>query len=99
MRAFAAQHQKPIMIAEATPKVDLKEVDGEDIWASWYAPLFQQIYDSEQIMALAYINAFWDQQPMWHGKGWGDARLERNDFVKRAWIAEMQKDIWKETVD
>ncbi|MEM6394770.1 MAG: glycosyl hydrolase [Bacteroidota bacterium] len=99
MRAFALRHNKPIMIAEATPKVDLKAVDGEEIWASWYAPLLEQIYGNDQIIALAYINAFWDQQPMWHGKGWGDARIEANEFVKRAWIAETQKEVWTEMVD
>ena len=94
MREFAVAHNKPIMIAEATPKVDLKVVAGTTIWEQWYAPLFDRIYENDQIKALAYINTFWDQQPMWFGQGWGDSRLQINEFVQAAWRREMEQTVW-----
>ncbi|MEL6391438.1 MAG: glycosyl hydrolase, partial [Bacteroidota bacterium] len=94
MRDFAVTHQKPIMIAEAAPRVDLKQVNGETIWADWYRPLLDQVYNSHQIKALAYINAFWDQQPMWIGQGWGDSRVQINEQVRQLWAVEMGKSVW-----
>jgi len=82
------------MIAEATPRVDLKQVNGETIWADWYRPLLDQVYNSHQIKALAYINAFWDQQPMWIGQGWGDSRVQINEQVRQLWAVEMEKSVW-----
>ncbi|MEM7572759.1 MAG: glycosyl hydrolase [Bacteroidota bacterium] len=94
MRAFAEDHDKPIMIAEATPKVDLKEVDGTSCWEQWFAPLFELIYQNDRIKALAYISTYWDQQPMWAGQGWGDSRLHINEPIRQAWTQEMQKPYW-----
>lgn len=94
MRDFATAHQKPIMIAEATPRVDLKQVRGEAIWEDWYRPLLDQVYNSDQIAALAYINAYWDQQPMWHGQGWGDSRVQIHEEVRQLWATEMEKNVW-----
>lgn len=94
MRDFALIHQKPIIIAEATPRLNLAEGDGEAHWKHWYQPLFDTIYANDNIKALAYINANWEAQPMWIGKGWGDARVEINDFVLDAWKLEMNKKSW-----
>ena len=43
LMAFAEEHDKPLMIAEAAPKVDLKVGDGAAHWAGWFAPLFDQL--------------------------------------------------------
>ncbi|MCK4749651.1 MAG: hypothetical protein KAT15_21500, partial [Bacteroidales bacterium] len=91
---FAETHDKPIMIAEASPKVDLKTGSGEDHWTNWYEPLFDRIYDNNRIKALAYINAEWENQPMWTGQGWGDSRVQVNDAVKSNWQTEILKDSW-----
>lgn len=94
MRDFADVHNKPIMIAEATPRKDLKTGSGEAHWNAWYGPLFEKIYESDRIKALAYINADWESQSMWTGQGWGDSRVEINDVVKTNWLGEMAKDNW-----
>ena len=94
IRDFAEEHDKPIMIAEATPRVDLKIGDGEMHWLNWYLPLFESIYANDRIKALAYINVNWDEQPMWAGQGWGDSRVQVNDFVKETWENEIKKDPW-----
>ncbi len=92
--AFAEIHDKPVMIAEATPKVDLKVGDGAEHWNSWFNPLFEKIYTHDRIKALAYINVNWDSQSMWQGQGWGDSRVQVNDVVMENWQSEIQKDSW-----
>ena len=92
--AFAEAHDKPVMIAESTPRIDLKVGDGASHWLSWYLPLFETIYANDRIKALAYINVDWDAQPMWQGQGWGDSRVQVNPFVKDTWINEIAKDPW-----
>ena len=77
--AFAREHSKPVMIAEATPqRYKTGEMNfsiggsiftpktADEIWDEWYVPLFKYIQqNSDVIRALAYINADWDHQPMW----------------------------------
>lgn len=94
IRDFGEQHNKPIMIAEATPKVDLKVENPETIWTNWFEPLFSQIYSSNRVKALAYINVNWDNQIMWNGKGWGDSRLQEAPYVKEKWDLEVNKSPW-----
>lgn len=91
---FAEERDKPVMIAEATPRTDLKIGDGITHWNSWYKPLFETIYTNDRIKALAYINANWDSQSMWQGHGWGDSRVQVNDLVMEYWQNEIQKDSW-----
>ena len=94
IRDFAEEHNKPIMIAEATPRRDLKNGSGESHWLSWFYPMFQSVHANDQIKALAYINVNWDIQTMWQGQGWGDSRVQVNDYIKTAWINETNKDDW-----
>ena len=94
IQSFAEERDKPIMIAESTPRVDLKVGSGETHWLNWYYPLFQGIYENDRIKALAYINANWDSQAQWQGQGWGDSRVQVNDFVFNAWTNEIEKDPW-----
>lgn len=79
--AFARQHGKPVLIAEAAPQrydtarltasagVDGSNrvaVSAEQIWRDWYQGLFSFISrNSDVIAGLAYINADWDSQKMW----------------------------------
>lgn len=94
IRTFAEERDKPIMIAEATPRRDLKEEPGESHWLVWYSKLFDAIYSNDRIKALAYINANWDAQPMWAGQGWGDSRIEVSEYVEEQWLIEMAKEPW-----
>ena len=91
---FADEHDKPIMIAEATPRRQLKTGSAEGHWLSWYLPLFTRIYENDRIKALAYINADWEAQSMWNGQGWGDSRVQVVEYIKNAWISEIVKTPW-----
>ncbi len=93
---IAREKNKPVMICEATPRGrDLKTEDGETVWNAWFNPMFSYIEEnSDVIKALAYINADWDSQPMWEGQGWGDSRVEVNDFVLDAWLTEITQEKW-----
>lgn len=91
---FAELHDKPIMIAEATPRVDLKTGSGSDHWTNWYEPVFDKIYNNDRIKAFAYINVDWESQSMWTGQGWGDSRIQTNETVKSNWELELAKDYW-----
>jgi len=92
--SFAEIHDKPVMIAEATPRVDLKAGDGAEHWNEWYAPLFEKISGNKRIKALAYINVAWDSQSMWQGKGWGDSRVQINEVIQENWQTEIEKESW-----
>ncbi len=94
MRNFAIQVDKPIMIAEATPRVDLGDGNGQTHWNNWFQPLFNGIYNNNRIKALAYINADWDSQSMWTGQGWGDSRVQANAIVKTHWEEEIKTNPW-----
>jgi hypothetical protein len=91
--AFADEHNKPVMIAEATPRVDLADLT-KDHWGNWYVPLFNKIESNTRIKALAYINADWDSQPMWTGQGWGDSRVEVNQTVYTNWNEVISGSDW-----
>lgn len=99
IRDFTETHNKPIMIAEAAPRVDLKTIEGDFIWNYWYDPLFNKIDEHINIKALAYINADWESQSMWTGQGWGDSRVEVNDYVKTKWVQETSQDHWLKSSD
>jgi hypothetical protein len=85
----AKEHNKPFMIAEATPSGI--GVDGERSWNLWFKPFFQFIHDN-QVPVVCYINSDWEQQPMFKGQGWGDARVQVNDVILDHWLKEMKSD-------
>ncbi|WP_323815133.1 hypothetical protein [Cellvibrio sp. NN19] len=79
--AFARNHKKPVMIAEAAPvgfsnsqlttgcifTNRTKPIAAEEIWNSWYADWFDYIRaNSDVIRAVAYINTNWHSQGMWY---------------------------------
>ena len=84
---FARAHNKPVLIAEATPQgYDLDALtysapnDGQnfdaktadEIWQEWFGPFFAFIHDNADVIrAVAYINADWHSQAMW-GPGGGN---------------------------
>jgi hypothetical protein len=85
----AREHNKPLMIAEATPSG--VGVEGEKSWNLWFKPFFAFIHDN-QIPVVCYINADWEEQPMFKGQGWGDARVQINEVVLDRWLKEMKSD-------
>lgn len=90
------EKSKPVMIAEATPQgYVLKGKNGDEAWDEWFAPLFQHVEDNKDVIqALCYINVNWDSQPMWKGQGWGDSRVQENNFVQSNWLDELSKGRW-----
>ena len=78
--AFARQHGKPVLIAEAAPQgfriggltqsytqKNLPEsVTAQQIWQGWFAPFFDFVYANRDVIrGVAYINTQWEAQPMW----------------------------------
>ena len=58
----AAKHQKPVMIAESTPRY-LGSIGGQLSWEKWYKPYFNLISKYDNIKAFCYINASWKHYP------------------------------------
>ena len=98
---LAREHDKPVMIAESTPRgLLLDKQDGAFIWDDWFAPYFQYIHDNRDVIrAVAYINVDWDAQSMWANQGWGDTRVQVNDVVLERWLAEIKTDAWLHSSD
>lgn len=96
---FARDHDKPVFIAESTPRTHfLDKEDGREVWESWFEPFFGHIEDNiDVIKAISYINADWDAQPMWDG--WGNTRIEVDDYIKRQWLERMQYPIFVNSED
>ena len=94
IRNFADEHDKPVMIAEATPRRLITTGAPEGHWNSWFQPLFNTIYGNDRIKALAYINANWNAQNMWTGQGWGDSRVQEVPYIKNLWLGEIGKPAW-----
>jgi len=87
---LAAQHRKPLMIAEATPRgMDFKQ--GEKTWNIWFKRYFEFIrrYD---VRAASYINCNWEELPMFRGQGWGDARIQKSELIRDRWRKEIRQD-------
>ena len=64
------------------------ELSDDQIWDEWYQPLFDWMNANRDVVrAFAYINANWDEQPMWgppYESGfWGDSRLETNLIIAK----------------
>lgn len=93
---LARSHDKPVMIAEATPKgYDLAAETGETAWDDWFQGFFDFIHQNNDVVkAVAYINVNWDVQPMWQGQDWGDSRVQANDSILAQWQLEIQADSW-----
>mmetsp|Transcript_3811 Transcript_3811/g.10341 ORF Transcript_3811/g.10341 Transcript_3811/m.10341 type:complete len:452 (-) Transcript_3811:451-1806(-) len=102
---FASQHEKPIMIAESTPfgGIDLNTSNTrlfrlEDPWDRWFRPVLDLI-DRYDVSMWCYINCAWDQQPMWHGVGFGETRLSTSAKVMRKWkelVLDGGSDNWRD---
>ena len=86
---IAAQHDKPLMIAEATP-FGIGTLSGQSSWDSWFKPFFSFVA-AKNVKAISYINWDWETIPMFQGQGWGNGRIQNNSVVKSNWISEINK--------
>ncbi len=86
---FAKDHNKPIFIAEITPRGRyLSKENGQELWKNWFDILFQHLEDNYNIVkAISYINCDWDSQPMWDD--WGDTRIQANAYIKQNWLEKL----------
>ena len=96
---FTANHS-PIWDGPAGE--DRKAMSDDEIWAHWFAPLFELLDDNRDVLyALAYINVDWDSQAMWgppYSSGfWGDSRLEVNAEIARRFGEAVEA--WKRVDD
>jgi hypothetical protein len=83
----AAEHNKPFMIAEATPS-GIGVLGGEKSWALWFKPFFKFINDNN-IPVVSYINSDWESFSMFKGQNWGDARVQADPVVQERWLKEI----------
>ncbi|MET4080265.1 hypothetical protein ABIB40_000205 [Pedobacter sp. UYP30] len=106
MIQFARDHHKPLFIAEATPvilgangvciPIDLSNTaDVNKVWNQWFVPFFRTIKNNPDVIkAIHYINSPWKTRPMWQENPYfknTDARITRNDLMKKLWIGEISK--------
>lgn len=87
---LARQHHKGFMIAESTPR-GIGTGWGEASWKNWFEPFFQFVSD-EKVQVVSYIDFDWESIPMFRGQGWGDARIQANEIVKKRWLGEVLQD-------
>lgn len=85
---IAKEHNKPLMIAEATPS-GIGTAYGDYALKSWYEPFFEFI-NTNDVKAMSYINCDWDALPMWKHQSWKDSRVEANPLIKKRWLEEVQ---------
>ncbi|NLS11686.1 hypothetical protein HGP28_02125 [Vibrio sp. SM6] len=99
MLRLAREKGKPVMIAELTPRgANLMLDDGKELWDSWFVPFLQHLEDNQDVIGIiAYINALWDEQPMWKGQGWGDTRLQSNLYLSGKWRRTIKREGWETT--
>jgi Glycosyl hydrolase family 26 len=87
---LAKKHQKPLMIAEASPWY-LSTDKSDEAWNAWFTPFFSFIRDNN-VKAVTYINCDWDKIPLFVSEGWGDCRVQSNDTIKKKWMDETAND-------
>jgi hypothetical protein len=85
--AFAEQHHKPLIIAEAAPQTAHPPSDAAS-WNGWYAGLFDFVAQHD-VRVLSYINQNWNAQSVWASQGvWGDSRIQ-GSAVEAQWRAAL----------
>lgn len=73
---------KKHMIAESTPFGLGDTVSESEALHDWFERVFMY---SRDVDVWCYINCDWNSQPMWHGEGWGDTRLEYYPRLAHFW--------------
>lgn len=93
---LAKEHDKPVMIAEVTPRVDIYLEDNFVMWHTWYQDFLNHVKDNKDLIkAVSYINCRWRTQEMWQGQGWGDSRLQLTEYYRDHWLEELESGLWQ----
>jgi hypothetical protein len=87
MVSFCKAHNKPLMIAECSPTLGTETTDTDKI--KWYKILFNFI-QNKNIKALCYINANWDEQPMFAHYSWGSGKLDVSENITNFWLENIK---------
>lgn len=93
LRDLTRSNHSPIWDGEAGADTD--SWTSEAIWDTWFQPLFDYMHANDDVIrGLAYINARWDDQPMWgvpYSSGyWGDSRVEANPLIAERFSAAIE---------
>ncbi|SHE52272.1 hypothetical protein SAMN05444274_101588 [Mariniphaga anaerophila] len=113
MIEFAREHNKPVIIAEATPvfqkgdtyfDADIKKADvARKIWDEWFVTFFNTIENNEDVIkAFSYINVDWPSQAMWENNPTFqkvDSRIQMNEYVSENWKKKMSEERYLEAED
>lgn len=105
MLDFARKHNKPVIIADATPviqdgdlyfKSDLKDpLNAERVWHQWFVPFFETLNDNKDVIkAFSYTNSNWSSYTIWQLYPQFknvDSRIQMSDFVSENWKKEIEK--------
>lgn len=95
MLELARTHNKPVFIAEVTPRVDIYLEDHFVMWHTWYQDFFDHVQKHMDVVkGVSYINCRWRTQAMWQGQGWGDSRLQLTEYYREHWLEALQSGIW-----
>lgn len=86
---FASLHDKPLMIAEASP-LTIGTDWGMTAWKAWYRSFFRFIHEHE-IQVVSYIYSPWRVPVMWKGQIWGDAQALVDEMVLKQWMDEINR--------
>jgi len=87
MLNFSKKHNKPLMIAECSPVLGTNCKQEDKI--KWYKTLFKFIKDKD-VKALCYINANWDEQPMFAKYSWGNCKLDVSKDIEKLWLENIK---------
>lgn len=90
MAKFAKEHNKPLMMAEATPYGFVLS-QSNTAWKQWFIPCLKYI-SKKNVGMFSYINVNWDVLSMWQGQGWGDTRVQADKDIMAQWMQETRKD-------
>jgi len=88
MAELAAEHNKPLMIAESAPHGIGAQIP--EAWEAWFKEFFDFV-SNKNVKAVCYINMNWDACQMWEAEGWGDSRIQADDLIKKEWLKEIKK--------
>ncbi|MGD0046071.1 MAG: family 16 glycosylhydrolase [Bryobacteraceae bacterium] len=86
--ALAIAHQKPIMLAEQSPRY-VGAQGGATSWNGWFEQFFNFMQTTPVVKQFDYIDWDWSNYPDW--ANWGDARLETADaaYVRNQYVAQL----------
>ena len=92
---MAREKGLPVFIAEAAPRGFFLNQIGGMVWIDWFLHFFNHVEANKDVIrAISYINANWDAQPMWEGKGWGNSNLQENTEAMQAWLGKMEDPLY-----